>query len=74
MRPCDTHIISAKTLETLFKYFEIELGEDFNKMNKKLHNQWIERQGWKPNKIKWKNKKESAAPVEGGESPDEEEE
>lgn len=43
-------------------------------MNKKLHNQWIERQGRKPNKIKWKNRKEGAAPVEGGESPDEEEE
>ena len=52
VRPCDTHIISAKTLETLFKYFEIELGEDFNKMNKKLHNQWIERKGRKQNKIK----------------------
>lgn len=35
--PCDTKIITAKTIETLFKYFDITPGEDLNLMNKKLH-------------------------------------
>ena len=36
-RPCDTSIITAKTLEVLFKYFDLTPGEDKNLLNKKLH-------------------------------------
>lgn len=73
VRPCDTKIISASTLETLFKYFELVVGEKPGLLQKRLHEQWIERQGRKPNKFKRLNKKEGAAPVEGGETESEEE-
>ncbi len=39
-------------------------GENVNELNKKLHNQWIETQGRKPNKVKKQNRRASAEPIE----------
>lgn len=66
--PCDTSIITSKTLEVLFQYFDLTPGEDVNQLNKKLHQQWIETQGRKPNKVKKANRRASAEPVEQEES------
>ncbi len=41
VKPCDTKIITAKTIETLFKYFDLEPGESRYDMDKKLNKQWI---------------------------------
>ena len=47
-KPVDTKIITAKTLETLFKYFDLEVGETTYEMDRKLNKQWIHEQGHKP--------------------------
>jgi len=40
-KACDTKIITAKTIETLMKYLDLEPGENRYEMDKKLNKQWI---------------------------------
>jgi hypothetical protein len=47
-KPVDTKIITAKTLETLFKYFDLEVGESRTEMDRKLNKQWIHEQKLMP--------------------------
>jgi len=63
-KPCDTKIITGKTIEGLLQYFELVPGESKYEVEKKLSKQWIHEQGRKPNKMKRAAMKETMQPVD----------
>lgn len=69
-KPVDTKIITAKTLETLFKYFDLEVGETRYEMDRKLNKQWIHEQGLKPDRVLKTHKKADAAEAIEGDASD----